>query len=94
MAKLGLDTEVVDAGVYDSTVGAFRDAGVLLPTIAQLADPTTIPEAITDALQDIDPDEPHPLNLFRVHWFNDAARTGRVSVPSKGSWLSALSIAS
>ncbi|MBD88983.1 MAG: pyridoxal-5'-phosphate-dependent protein subunit beta [Deltaproteobacteria bacterium] len=81
MAKLGLDTEVVDAGVYDSTVGAFRDAGVLLPTIAQLADPTTIPEAITDALQDIDPDEPHPLNLFRVHWFNDAARTGRVSVP-------------
>ncbi len=81
MAKLGLDTEVVDAGVYDSTVSAFRDAGVLLPTIAQLADPTTIPKAITDALEDIGPDEPHPLNLFRVHWFNDAARTGRVNVP-------------
>ena len=37
MAKLGLDTEVVDEGVYDSTVSAFREAKVLLPTIAQLA---------------------------------------------------------
>ena len=58
MAKLGLDTEVVDEGVYDSTVSAFREAGVLLPTIAQLADPTTIPEAINEALKDIDPDAP------------------------------------
>ena len=25
------------------------------------------------ALRDIDPDAPHPLNLFRVHWHNDAS---------------------
>jgi len=81
MAKLGLETEVMDSGVYDNTVAAFRDAGVLLPTIGQLADPSTIPAEITAALATVGPDDPHPLNLFRVHWFNDAARTGRVDVP-------------
>jgi cysteine synthase len=81
MAKLGLDTEIVDRAVYDSTVAAFQEAGITLPTIGQLADPTTIPAEILSALADVGPDEPHPLNLFRVHWFNDAARTGLVDVP-------------
>ena len=33
------------------------------------------------ALAGVDPDEPHAANLWRVHWFNDEARTGRVDVP-------------
>ena len=32
-------------------------------------------------LADVDPDEPHPLNLFRMHWYNAADRRGMVSVP-------------
>ena len=58
-----------------------RADGIALPTFAQLADPTQIPDRILDALAAVEPDEPHPLNLFRVHWFNDRARTGLVRVP-------------
>lgn len=76
-----LSTEIIDADVRDRAVQRFADAGILLPTFAQLADPTTIPASIRAALADIDPDAPHPLNLFRVHWYNAADRRGLVDVP-------------
>ena len=73
--------EIVDVQVLERTVARFRDEGIALPTFAQLADPATIPPAITARLAAIGPDDAHPLNLFRVHWFNDAARTGIAPVP-------------
>ncbi len=81
MTRLGLDTHVVDANVYDRTVGRFRDARIALPTFRQLADPATIPASVREALAQIDPDAPHPLNLFRVHWHNDHTRRGLADVP-------------
>ena len=39
MARLGLETEIVDHAVYGRTVQRFREAGVVLPTFAELADP-------------------------------------------------------
>ncbi len=80
MTSLGLERHVVDHEVYRRTVGRFRDAGIRLPTFAQLASPATIPAVITDALAGVKPDEAHPLNLFRVHWYN-SRRTGRAAVP-------------
>ena len=73
--------EIVDVQVLERTVARFRDEGIVLPTFAQLADPATIPPAITARLAAIGPDDAHPLNLFRVHWFNDASRTGIAPVP-------------
>jgi cysteine synthase len=81
VTSLGLERHVVDPGVYERTVGRFREAGVLLPTFAQLAAPSSLPASIREALAAAKPDEAHPLNLFRVHWYNDAARTGQVSTP-------------
>ena len=81
MARLGLERTVVDTAVYERTVARFRETGVLLPTIGQLKDPSTIPAVIREKLASVDPDSPHPLNLFRVHWFNDAARSGLSDVP-------------
>ena len=81
MTQLGLDREVVDRKVYDRAVTRFREARILMPTFAQLADPATIPEEVRAALHGVDPDAAHPLNLFRVHWYNDSARTGRAVVP-------------
>jgi cysteine synthase A len=72
---------IVDSEVLDRTAGRFREAGIALPRFAELADPTLIPERIHERLASVGPDDPHPLNLFRVHWFNDAARTGLVPVP-------------
>jgi cysteine synthase A len=81
MAQLDLGTKMLDKSAYDRTLASFRKSKIVLPTFAQLADPTKIPEAIRSRLADIDPDAAHPLNLFRVHWFNDASRKGSVSVP-------------
>ena len=72
---------IADRGVYEAAVRHLRRAKVVLPTFAQLADPSRIPGSITSALRDVDPDSPHPLNLFRIHWFNDASRRGRAEVP-------------
>ncbi len=61
-------------------VDRLREAQVALPTFAQLAAPETIPAPIRRALAAVDPDAPHPLNLFRVHWRNDSTRTAFTAV--------------
>jgi cysteine synthase A len=81
LARLGLERTIVDTETYDRTLRRFREARVLLPTLSQLKDPSTIPAPIRAKLAAVDPDSSHPLNLFRVHWFNDAARTGIAAVP-------------
>ena len=81
MRRLGLERSVVDRDVYDRTVQRFREADIVLPTFTQLADPSTVPPKVLDALASVGPDDAHPLNLFRVHWFNAADRRGRVDVP-------------
>ena len=81
MKRLGLERTLVDRGIYDRAVARFRDASIVLPTFAELADPARIPAQTKAALNGVDPDEPHPRNLFRVHWHNGADRRGSVKVP-------------
>ena len=81
LEQSGNGRELVDEGVYQRTVQRFRDTGVALPTIAQLANPQLIPSAVRDALANVGPDDANPLNLFRVHWFNAADRRTQVAVP-------------
>jgi len=81
MARLGLEKSLIDREVYRRTVAQARGAGVLLPTFGQLQDPSTILPAIAGRLGGVEPDAPDPMNLFRVHWFNDARRSGRVATP-------------
>jgi cysteine synthase len=81
VTSLGLETHVADRGVYRRTVGRFAEAGILLPTFGQLAAPGTIGVPVREALAGVKPDEADPLNLFRVHWYNDSRRTGQAGVP-------------
>src|SRR5215469_117885 len=81
MPALGLETHVVDQGALDRTVRRFRDAAIVLPTIAELAEPAKIPQRIRRVLAGVGPDEAHPLNLFRVHWHNGRDRVSQVPVP-------------
>jgi cysteine synthase len=81
MRQLGLERELVDRETYDRTVERFREAEIVLPTFSQLADPSKVPDQIEAALASVQPDEPHPLNLFRVHWYNEQTRTGQVDTP-------------
>src|SRR5579863_2325584 len=81
MATFGLEDQIVDEGIYARTVQRFRDAQIRLPTFAELADPTSISNATTAAVSRVDPDAASALNLFRVHWYNDANRTRVAAVP-------------
>jgi len=80
IARYGLLQTIIDNESYGHSVDRFREAKILLPTFAQLADPSTIPVDIKAALADIDRNDAHPLNLFRCHWYNDLDG-GRVEVP-------------
>ncbi len=77
-----LERDIVDASVYENTVARFREARIALPTFAQLADPSRIPAKVREALVGVGPDDAHPLNLFRVNWYNDDSRRGFAAVPA------------
>jgi cysteine synthase len=81
MKRLGLERDIVDRAVYDNSVRRFREAGIALPTFSELAEPARVRPEIREALAAIDPDAPHPLNLYRVHWYNDASRRHPAPVP-------------
>ena len=81
MGGLDLSTEITDRTVYDSAVAHLRDARVRLPTFSQLADPANQSDDIRSQVAAVDPQDPHAANLFRINWYNDSDRTGRVDVP-------------
>ncbi len=81
MPRLGLEDSIVNRHHYDNSVRRFRAAGILLPTFGQLANPDQIPAALKTALATVEPDAPHPLNLFRVHWFNAPDRRTTAESP-------------
>ncbi len=53
-----------------------RDKGILLPTYAQMRDPTRIPAAIKRELADVGLWDVHVRNLFRINWHNEPAERG------------------
>jgi cysteine synthase len=81
VASLGLERHVVDPEVYGRAVGRFREAGILLPTFAELAEPGSIPAGTRGSLAGVKADEADPRNLFRVHWYNDGTRADLTAVP-------------
>ena len=81
MNELSLKPEIADKKVRASAVRRLRELRVPLPKLSELADPSRIAAAQQVTLSGIDPDEPLAANLWRVHWFNDEARTGYANVP-------------
>lgn len=53
------------------TINRCKKNEIILPTFEQLKHPHTIPEEIQKKLKDIDIQEAHPLNLFRINWNNN-----------------------
>ena len=75
-------TTITDRATYDRAVQHFARQRIALPTFAQLAQPASIGAQQRQRLSGVDPDAPDALNLFRVHWYNDAARSGLADVPA------------
>jgi len=76
--QFGLADRLVDEAALENSVRRFAERGIVLPTFAQLADPSTVDEALVG---DADPQGADPRNLWRVHWYNDLAGN-RVPVPN------------
>jgi cysteine synthase len=76
-SQLGLADTIVDEGALAESIRKCAANNVVLPTFAQLANPTLIPQ---DIAAGADKNSPDSRNLFRVHWFNDMAGN-RVRVP-------------
>ena len=49
----------------------FKERGISLPKIKELANPEIINKEKKEKLISIDKDSPNPLNLFRIHWHNN-----------------------
>ncbi len=58
------------------TVERCKHQNILLPTFEQLKHPNKIPNNIQEKLKDINIQELHPLNLFRINWRNDPKTGG------------------
>ena len=78
---IGLECEIVDRDVYDRAVERFKQAGIKLPKISQLADPVASRGDFEAQIGMADPDAPDARNLFRVHWHNGADRKSLDDVP-------------
>ncbi len=57
--------------VIEKTVKRCREKGIIIPTFAQMKDPTLIPDKIKQKLKPLGLWDVHPLNLFRINWHND-----------------------
>ncbi len=76
------------------TVSRCKKQNILLPTFEQLKKPQALPEKLKQALKDVDPQETHPLNLFRINWRNDPQSGGigdinHLEIPSEISGVKA-----
>ena len=60
----------------ERALGRCRERGVLIPTLAQMRDPSTIPDGVRAALRGVDMQAVDPLNLFRITWHNDPGTGG------------------
>jgi len=76
------ETTIADLATYDRAVEHFGRQRIALPTFAELAEPARIGAMRRARLADVAPDAADACNLFRVHWYNDAARTGLADVPA------------
>jgi len=72
---------VVDAAIRRAAIERARAQKIVLPTFAQLSSRAPIPQHIAARLPDVDPDAPHPDNLWRIHWRNAPDRRHTIPIP-------------
>ena len=53
-----------------------RERNIIIPTFAQMKDPSLIPDRIKDELKGIGLWDVHPRNLFRITWKNEPVSYG------------------
>jgi hypothetical protein len=75
----------VDEKVLARTVERFRERKILLPTFAQMRDPSSVPEKIKRRLKNVGLWDVDPANLFRITWKNEPVERG--GLYNAGNWI-------
>ena len=73
MSKIDL---TINREILAKNVAKAKDNGVIIPTIAQMQNPETIPAPIQEKLKGVGLWDVNPLNLFRITWKNEAKESG------------------
>ncbi|MCI2057227.1 MAG: pyridoxal-5-phosphate-dependent protein subunit beta, partial [Oscillibacter sp.] len=60
----------------DHNIAKAKENNIIIPTIAQMQHPETIPAKIQEKLKKVGLWDVNPLNLFRITWKNEAKETG------------------
>ncbi len=66
----------VDKAGLEKAVARARERNIVIPTLAQMADPTKIPAAVVTKLAGVGLWDVNPLNLFRITWHNQPVEKG------------------
>ena len=53
-----------------------KERSIVIPTYAQMKDPSKIPAKVKDELKNIGLWDIHPRNLFRINWHNEPSASG------------------
>ena len=70
-----IDLSIRPEGLKNNIARA-RENGVVIPTFAQMKDPSLIPQKVLDKLKNTGLWDVDPINLFRVNWHNEALDSG------------------
>ncbi len=86
--------DIENEDYLNRTIQRCKERKIILPTFRQLKHPEAIPENIQERLPQIDMQELHPLNLFRINWCNDPKSGGinginHLEIPSEISGVRA-----
>lgn len=66
----------VDPKRLERAITRARERNIIIPTFAQMKDPSLIPVQIKDELANIGMWDLHPRNLFRITWHNEPRASG------------------
>src|SRR5687767_1105089 len=75
----------INDDVLARTVELMRERRILLPTFAQMRDPSTVPDAIKRRLKSVGMWDIDPVNLFRITWKNEPVDVGGLF--NEGNWI-------
>ena len=73
--------KAVNEEVLKRTARRCRDRGIVIPTYAQMRDPSQVPASVVARLPSVDANAVDPANLFRITWKNDP-RSGLFGGPN------------
>jgi cysteine synthase len=66
----------VDGGRRKNAIKRAKERNIIIPTFAQMKDPSTIPTQVRAELRSIGLWDLHPRNLFRITWQNEPKLSG------------------